>query len=190
MSPISQTSLFSVYLFSCASHQYKWQMKVRNSARASVSTVKWTSKKTRKKDDVFFFLTGGCKYLHKKNKKKNTLHAKLAQKYNKSITEWMTDPSDRWCVCVCVYMSFFLGHPACLCIWAADTVKKHFIKVSSGNTLKHRKGACLSAAHHSTKITPIIIHWCFQTQYVYQFKHPGGIPGAHPGLFSSGPSAP
>lgn len=137
---------------------------------------------------IFFWPEDANIYI--KKKKKNTLHAKLAQKYNKSITEWMTDPSDRWCVCVCVYMSFFLGHPACLCIWAADTVKKHFIKVSSGNTLKHRKGACLSAAHHSTKITPIIIHWCFQTQYVYQFKHPGGIPGAHPGLFSSGPSAP
>lgn len=60
---------------------------------------------------------------------------------------------------VCVYMSFFLGHPACLCIWAADTAEKHFIKVRSWNTLKHRKGACLSAAHHSTKIPPIIIHW-------------------------------
>lgn len=116
MSPISQTSLFSVYLFSRASHQYKWQMKVRNSARASVSTVKWTSKKTRKKDDVFFFdrrMQITQVYLHKK--KQNTLHAKLAQKYNKSITEWMTDPSDRWCVCVYVFfprsssLSLYLG---------------------------------------------------------------------------------
>lgn len=186
MSPISQTSLFSVYLFSRASHQYKWQMKVRNSARASVSTVKWTSKKTRKKDDVFFFWPEDANIYIKKTK-----HS--ACKISTEIQQIHHRVNDRpqWqMVCVCVYMSFFLGHPACLCIWAADTVKKHFIKVSSGNTLKHRKGACLSAAHHSTKITPIIIHWCFQTQYVYQFKHPGGIPGAHPGLFSSGPSAP
>lgn len=120
-------------------------------------------------------------YLHKKKHSACKISTEIQQIHHR-----VNDRPQWQMVCICLFSSVIQP----VSVFGRLTQWRNIIKVSSWNTLKHRKGACLSAAHHSTKIPPMIIHWCFQIQYVYQFKHPGGIPGAHPGLFSSGPSAP